>query len=170
MTPLEAAKLATMIAAAYPSWKPTDSTMRLYAKMLEPFEAGLAERAVTELLYTPREFAPAIGTLAAAITILGLKDAGQYLSPEDAWLEATLQVRSVGYYRQPSFSTPALERAIEAIGWRTFCESENIEATRAHFFRIFDSMQSGQVRHAVAQITGTDVAALPSPEKKEIEQ
>ena len=61
MTDFEALEIVGMITAGYPSWKPTKESLRLYAKLLEPFEEGLTKATVIEILYSPREFAPPIG-------------------------------------------------------------------------------------------------------------
>jgi hypothetical protein len=58
----------------------------------------------------------------------------------DAWGDVIRAVGRVGRYREPRFADPAVTRAVAAIGWREICDSENHEATRAHFARAYDSV------------------------------
>lgn len=162
MTTLEAMEIVAMLTAAYPNWKPTEASLRLYAKLLEPLEADVAKPAVMEMLYSPREFAPPIGVLADAISVRKLKQAGQYLSPEEAWAEVMDRIRDVGVYRTPTFSSPALTRTVQALDWKGICTNENVEATRAHFMRIFDALQRRNVREEIGLLVGGDLAALRS--------
>jgi hypothetical protein len=162
MTTLEAMEIVAMLTAAYPSWKPTEASLRLYAKLLEPLDADFSKPAVMELLYSPREFAPPIGVLADAIAVRNLKQAGQYLSPEEAWAEVMDRIRDVGVYLTPTFSSPALTRAVQALGWRGICTNENVEANRAHFMRIFDALQRSHVREEIGLLVRGDLAALRS--------
>jgi len=60
--------------------------------------------------------------------------------PADAWSEVLLVVSRVGCYGQPEFSHPAIGRAVDGIGWRSICMSENIGIERAHFFKIYDQI------------------------------
>jgi hypothetical protein len=161
MTTLEATEIVGMLAAAYPAWRPTEETLRLYARLLEPFEAELARTTAMELIYSGREFAPPIGALAEAITINHHRRAGQYLSPEEAWAEVAEQIRSVGFYRQPKFDNRTLERAVAALDWGEICANENIEATRAHLMRVFDRLQREVVREQARILTGLDLVSLP---------
>ncbi len=165
MTELEALEIVGMITAGYPSWKPTKESLRLYAKLLEPFEEGLTKATVMEILYSPREFAPPIGVLAEAIAVNRMKRAGQYLAPEEAWALVQDQIRRVGFYRNPKFDHPALTRAVEALDWQDICSNDNVEATRAHLMRVFGAMQTSQVREAVGRLVGGELGAIASREE-----
>ena len=164
MTELEATKIVAMLTAAYPSWKPTKEGLQLYAKLLEPFDAEAANRTVMEILYSPREFAPPIGVLAEAIAVSRLKQVGQYLSPEEAWAEVRDRIHYVGFYRKPSFSSPALTRAVQAMDWGDLCTNENVEASRAHLMRIFAAMQGSQVKEGVRALITGELATISASE------
>jgi hypothetical protein len=152
MTDTEASKIVAMLMAGYPNWKPTEDGLRLYAKLLEPFDSETAQKAVMGILYSPREFAPPVGVLVEAITIQQLRDAGQYLSAEEAWSEVREAIHYVGYYGTPKFNSPALTRAVAALDWRDICSNENIEATRAHLMRIFGAMQERVMQESVTAL------------------
>lgn len=63
------------------------------------------------------------------------------LSGEEAWAEVKKAISTHGSWGQPSFSRPAVKSAVEALGWKTICATEDsqIGVLRAHFFRIYDS-------------------------------
>jgi len=60
----------------------------------------------------------------------------------EAWEEVNKQIFDAGVYRAPSWSCELVQRAARAIGWVNLCMSENPEADRAHFMRIYESMRS----------------------------
>ena len=152
MTNIEASKIVAMLMAAYPNWKPTEDGLRLYAKLLEPFDGELAKGAVMTLLYSPREFAPPVGVIVEAINLEKQRQAGQYLSAEEAWAEVQEAIHYVGFYRQPQFKSEALTRAVRALDWKEICTNPNVEATRAHLMRIFDAMQRREMQDSVAEL------------------
>ena len=63
MTEAESAEINMMIVAAYPSWRPTIATLRLYAVMLEPLPVEVAREAVMRLIRSDREFPPPVGVI-----------------------------------------------------------------------------------------------------------
>jgi hypothetical protein len=130
--------------------------LRLYAKLLEPFDAEQAQRAVMTLLYSPREFAPPVGVIVEAINVEKQRATGQFMSAEEAWAEVTEAIRHLGYYRQPTFENEALTRAVAAMDWKEICTNPNVEATRAHFMRIFDMMQQRQMQDSIGLMLSRD--------------
>ena len=74
----------------------------------------------------------------AAVQCPTLPDAG------DAWGEVNDAIRNYGYYRQAEALTSMREPvrlAVQRMGWRDSCMSENGMADRAHFLRIYESME-----------------------------
>jgi hypothetical protein len=57
---------------------------------------------------------------------------------EEAWREVVRAITTHGYTRMPEWSDPAVERAVETIGWVEICHNTNVEATRAHFFKAYE--------------------------------
>lgn len=164
MTHTDGLKIVLLLTTAYPNWKPTDESIALYAQLLEPFEVEAAKATVMQMLYSPREFAPPIGVLAEAIAVSRLKQVGQYLSPEEAWAEVRDRIHYVGFYRKPSFSSPALTRAVQAMDWGDLCTNENVEASRAHLMRIFAAMQGSQVKEGVRALITGELATISASE------
>ena len=66
MTHAGALDIVAILTAAYPNWKPTEQTQRLYAEILLPARADLVKRAVMEIIRSDREFAPPVGVICAA--------------------------------------------------------------------------------------------------------
>ena len=61
-------------------------------------------------------------------------------SPAEAWQEVLGKVSSVGRYRLPTFSSPAIADAVFNIGgWASICESQRtaLPTLRAKFFDVF---------------------------------
>jgi len=63
MQTVEALKLVAMLVAAYPSWKPTEETQRLYAGFLEQVDYDAAREVLREIIESPREFVPPVGLI-----------------------------------------------------------------------------------------------------------
>ncbi len=57
--------------------------------------------------------------------------------PDQAWAEVQQKIRTVGYYRHPTWSQSAIAQVVEALGWQNLCLSTNPEADRAHFLRFY---------------------------------
>jgi len=160
MKELEAKRITTLLAAAYPSWRPSEATLQLYECLLRPLPPALAERAVLEMIHSPREFAPPVGAICSRVARLAMLPGGDAeRSAEEAWGELQAAVRSHGSYRAPRFHDPVLQRSVEAMGWSELCGNPNVEATRAHFFRLFERLLEHEVARGVEALSAA--GALP---------
>jgi len=110
--------------------------LKLYARLLADIEPNLLQAAVLQHLATNKWF-PKISELREMA--LKLLTQGE-LSPEEAWGEVKQAMRHFGYYRLPEFTQPMIARAIQIMGWRELCTSDNEVADRAHFFRIYGEL------------------------------
>jgi hypothetical protein len=153
MTEVESKRITALLVAAYPAWKPSEATMQLYERLLRPLEVALAEQAVARIIRTPREFAPPVGSICYQAARLALHRGEGELSAEEAWAEVAGAIRSHGSYRQPSFANPALARAVAAMDWCELCTNPNVEATRAHFFRLFGAFQEGRIARRAEELS-----------------
>ena len=95
---------------------------------------------------------------------------------EEAWGEVQKAIRRFGYYRVPEFDDPTTARAIEIIGWRALCMSENEMADRAHFFRIYAALAKREhdnvimlpeVRAVAARLSSVSRPALAAGDGRE---
>jgi len=162
MTEVQAKRIVTLLVAAYPAWKPSEATMQLYERLMRPLDAVLVERAAMEIIRSPREFAPPVGAICYRAASLEMESRGESaLSAEEAWAELSAAVRSCGCYREPKFVNPALARTVAAMDWSEICTNRNVEATRAHFFRLFAAFQEGRITRRAAELSaGVQCAQL----------
>jgi hypothetical protein len=128
--------------------------MQLYERLLSPLDAKLVEQAVLRIIRTPREFAPPVGSILHEAVRLKLRRGETELSAEEAWAQVAAAIRSHGSYRQPKFANPALARAVAALDWGELCGNANVEATRAHFFRLFASFQERGIARQIEELSG----------------
>lgn len=59
----------------------------------------------------------------------------------EAWQVVLKEVSRIGSYGTPVFEDKLIERSVNALGWKNICLSENQIADRAHFMKIYDTMQ-----------------------------
>lgn len=75
--------------------------------------------------------------------------AKKHISAGEAWALVISQIHSVGSWGRPSFSDPLVAKAVECVGWREMCISENPSIERAHFLKIYDSLERREKEEAV---------------------
>ena len=146
MTQKETSVLLGMLRVAYPRFyaeiSPEDVTASVstWTMMLSDTTLEVATAALQRLIATSK-FPPTIAEMResiAAVQYPTLPDAG------DAWGEVNDAIRNYGYYRQAEALASMREPvhlAVERMGWRDLCMSENGMADRAHFLRIYESME-----------------------------
>ena len=113
-----------------------------WSLMLGDLDPVLAKAAIIKVC-RETDFFPSVARIVAAAREL---DPGVEKLPTaaEAWEEVMRLVRDYGPYRCPVYSCEAVRRAVRAIGWRQLCMGENVEADRAHFLRLYESMRSRQ--------------------------
>jgi hypothetical protein len=62
----------------------------------------------------------------------------------EAWGEVLRKIQTVGSYGAPQFSSQVIQKAVDCIGWKTLCMSENIAIERAHFLKIYETFEKRQ--------------------------
>jgi len=152
MTEVETKRITTLLVAAYPGWKPSEATLQLYERMLLPLDAGVAQAAVLRIIRSPREFAPPVGSICheAVRLTLGQGDSGA----EAAWAEVAAAIRSHGSYRIPRFANQELAQVVAAMDWKELCRNPNVEATRAHFFRLYEAFHQSTIARRLEELSG----------------
>lgn len=148
MTERDCILMFTLLAASYPNHVVTDAQMSIYSTMLSPYDARQVERAVLQHIQTSQWY-PTISDLLQQIAALDVPDADQ------AWSEVRRKVWSVGQYQVPQWSNTAVAETVASIGWTELCQSENPEALRAHFFKLYGVIASRTVKKNL-------VTALPA--------
>ena len=140
MTQADTVELFGLLAAAYPKEPITEAQVALYAALLASYPVDQVRAAVLRHIQQSPWF-PRISEVLDQITAQG------QLDPDQAWAEVQQKIRTVGYYRQPTWSQPAIAQAVEALGWTHLCRSTNPEADRAHFLRFYAIAQQREQHH-----------------------
>jgi len=145
MTHKETATLLGILSAAYPRFYANMThasiaeAVEVWAVMLSDVSFDTAKLALQRLIAT-NKFPPSIAEMResiAAIIYTPLPDSG------DAWGEVIAAIREYGYYRQSEALASMREpvrMAVQRMGWRELCMSENDMADRAHFLRIYETI------------------------------
>lgn len=134
-----------VLAAAFPANKVGKETLEVYKLTLADIPADVLEQATLHVI-TRSRFFPTVSEIrdAANAIMVGLHNVP---SAFEAWGEVCNVIARCGqYYRYqisgelPEYSHPLIERAVEIMGYRNLCESENSMADRAHFFRVYEGL------------------------------
>jgi hypothetical protein len=146
MTHAEITRCLALLRAAYPAATIPDATHALHCEMLADLDFAAAKAAILRHVRTNRHF-PAISEVCTAVAESSIP--GGRLSAEMAWAEVLRQVHKVGMYSRPAFDSPVIQRAVDAVGWREICHSEEGDpAIRAHFYRSFEAARRSAVEYA----------------------
>jgi len=134
--------LVALAASSYPAMQAKDPEpiAKSWAMMMRDIPVEILKAAIVKVC-RESEFFPSVAMLVAAAHELDPRNP-KLPTAAEAWAEVTQQVCDAGIYRAPTFSCDTVQKAVRAIGWRQLCVSENPEADRAHFMRIYESMRS----------------------------
>jgi len=132
----EARPIIKTLTRAYPDKQIPPATIEVYVRCLADLPREVVEGAVLSHISSNKWF-PTIAELRTAA--LDFIPGGRMPTALEAWAEVMRAFSEVGYYRQPTFSHPAIEQAVTAMGWRDLCMSENGMADRAHFIRLYET-------------------------------
>lgn len=135
-----------VLIAGYPNTQVADDTISLYVRMLGDIPLDLLDATVEQCL-AESKFFPSVAELREKAFALS-STAGSLMAGWEAWGEVVKQIHAVGFYGQPSFKCPILAKAVEIIGWRELCTSENTVADRAHFVKIYDQLVNRAIQDA----------------------
>lgn len=134
-------KLLTPYLTVYPACKLEASGLMLYARALQDVPLDELDAAMVRLMRT-NKFFPSVAEILDAV-----KTTREVISGEDqggagaAWHEAMELVKRVGPYRQWTYSSPAVERAVKHFGKIELCtlEEDAVNTARAQFMRIYNA-------------------------------
>lgn len=172
----EVALLTAVVKAYWPHWQAGESreeaevTVNVWLRQLGDIDPDIAAAAVDVLHAEAREFAPTPGIVRERAITLRAQALGEAVPDVDqAWHEVQTAVRDRGWYQGPpdEWSHPAVAFVVSSLGWDELCHSDNPEALRAHFIRLY---QVGHARsRAEALIPPTVRAVLDAIRPPEIE-
>ena len=148
MTEQQAYAIVGLLSKAYrrDEWEP--DRMRLWARLIADLDAGATEAAVLGWIST-EPWPPTVAEIRARAT--GAVDA--VASAEQAWEEVLSNVRRVGSWSEPVWSSDVVARAAMALrgGWQELCgglAEDELVAERAHFLRLYEGF-AGARRHEI---------------------
>ena len=110
----------------------------IYWEYLKDLKDEVFLGAVADISSTYTELFPGTN-LVALIRTKAL--AGDGMTGGEAWGEVIKEISNTGSYGQPKFENPLIAKAVECMGWRTLCLSENTAIDRAHFLKIYDALK-----------------------------
>jgi len=131
--------------SAKPDWN-VKNMVEVWSMLLGDIDFEIAKVAVIKACRQSK-FPPSVSEIVEAANAVDPR-IEQLPSSADAWNEVFGKIQSVGQYRKPDWSHEVIARAVGAMGWPQLCEGENLEADRAHFLRIYESMRTGHSNRA----------------------
>jgi len=130
----EITRILSILQVAYPQRPMAPAAQRLYAEMLADLEGAETLHAVKALVLTREsEWYPTIAEIRRAV----VAQREQLPPPDAAWAEVQRAISKWGRYRAPKWTHPAIDRAVDAIGWQAICDSTEPEILRAQFVKSF---------------------------------
>jgi hypothetical protein len=147
MTVTETGDLLALIADAFPGRITLTAGMtKFWAQMLVDLELEDAVSALAEYCSGDNAHPPNVGQLRtlAVRRKLNLPDAAA------AWAEVQKAIQRHGRDHEPEWSSPAIAAAVEAMGWRSLCNSlaEDEPVVRAQFRGFLENTTGREERKA----------------------
>lgn len=155
MTEQEALKVYGLLAAAWPAWKATDATVDLWTVMLADLDYTATVAAVRAMVALEDGW-PSVAKVRRQVAA----DAG-LLAPDfdRAWTEVVTACRRSGRAGgKPSWSHRAITEAVDAIGWRSITDSDNLDVVRGQWRKAYEGAAE-RARTDACAVGGT--IALP---------
>jgi hypothetical protein len=137
---------------------------QVYCEHLADLPLEQVEGAIAHAIRTGGDFLPTISALRGIVAEAACKLPGV----DEAWAEVMRQVRRVGRYRSPSWSSPSIAAAVDGVGgWQAICNAENEGIIRAHFARAYEAsrgraVESEQLGEVAGLLRGIQRRALPA--------
>jgi len=140
----------TAMSANYANYEMADVAPSIYARVLQDIPDDLLEAAAINIMASPGAFFPTVGDWRQSALDLQWNELG-IPSSFEAWQEVMTEIRRCSDYykytpeqgrKDPVWSTPLVENAVAAIGYRQILESDNIDITRAHFYKAYDAIKN----------------------------
>lgn len=158
MTDEQISRILAILKSVWPAHPVLEETMIAWRWALEDVPYALVEDAVRRWIKGGNQFFPTPSQLLKTIAV---NRVAADLIPEAAWVEVTEQARRVGYGRRtvfhngesralpgPVFSRPLIERAVESVGWKNICQSDEPTIVRAQFLKTLAAL----IDDAVAKV------------------
>lgn len=122
--------------AAFPNAQVTPETVAVYMRLLRDIQPADLQVAVDQSIATCK-FLPTVAELRD--TLHGLTVVGQ-LTWGEAWEDVQKEMRRIGSYGVPAFSSDLTAAVVRSMGWKTLCASENPQTDRAQFRDMYNAL------------------------------
>lgn len=144
MNRTEIAKLITMCSLSsnvkWPEPGKLEDVIDLWLAMFGNVSYEVGSWAVTKYI-NESPFPPTVADIRKRITDITVK---QGKTAIDAWGEVKLAIRRYGMYREREAlesMSESVRGVVTALGYSTLCMSDNDMADRAHFLKVYDTLQ-----------------------------
>jgi hypothetical protein len=134
------------MAAAYPNFKLTKDTGKVYTEHLADIPLEQLQR-ITKRAIDTCDWFPTVSKLRE---IIAQDVASQNHVPLafEAWGELMEAISEFGHLNEPIFSHPLVKRVVDNLGWYELCMSENTIADRARFIQAYEQA----LKEAITQV------------------
>lgn len=151
MQRVEIIKLVGICSLNYRNWPETgkeEALINLWESMLDDvdYEVG---RVVIKKFISESVFPPTIADIRARIADVTVARGKTGI---EAWGDVKLAIRRFGSYNEEKameFLKGPTRKVVESIGFRTLCLSENEMADRAHFLKVYDTVEKREREDAL---------------------
>lgn len=140
MTKQETAQLLVIIATIHKTTTNDQTKLDVWHALIGNLEFSLAKKALLFVLQNSK-FEPKPADILDAIKQASALNSGRP-STNDAWEEVMKKANI--YKANIEWSHPHIQKAVRTIGMRNICSSECIGVERAHFIKIYDSLNERQ--------------------------
>ena len=158
MTEEEVNKILAILKSIWPNHPVLEETATAWHMAFEDVPYPLAMDAVKRWIKGGSQWFPTPSQLLKTISV---RTVAPNLIPESAWIEVLEQARKVGYGRRtvfhngesvllpgPVFSHPLIEKAVESVGWKNICHSDEPTIVRAQFLKTLNNFIDAEVERA----------------------
>jgi hypothetical protein len=164
---IEILQVLKILGDVYSNYRLSSAAVEVYVQLLADVPGEVLKQAALDHI-SRSNFFPAIAELrTAAFDIL---DAINPVPTDyEAWAEVQVEIRRVGHVEQPQFSHALITKAVELLGWRCLCLSENPVADRAHFVQAYQALRESTRRDTRRlQLVHQFIAALQVPDQPQL--
>ncbi len=137
MTSLTFSKAMMILNAAFPQEysKMDENSLKVWYELLKDLNDADFVKAIKEIAQNSTRF-PSIAEIRKKA------ESAKVLPAELAWEKLHDAIHEYGYYREPTFDDPILEKSKRSMGWQTLCDMrvDQVAYVRAQFLRTYENI------------------------------
>jgi len=141
------AELIGAMASTYPNVTVSDQTNLTYVRMLRDIPIDILAVAIEQCTSECKWFPSVAEIRDKAMTLTRTESVPAF----EAWAKVVAEIGRIGLTETamidgvltdvgPEFADPIIAKAVDCIGWKALCNSENQIADRAHFAKVYDQL------------------------------